>query len=365
MENANYEEKDLRAYHAWLKYIIHDETPQYTNCNVLPQYANCNMLPQSAYCREPTKYYGASVRSDHKDLLFRLLMQDKENLLSVYNALNGTDYRNVDELRIVTLEDAVYMKYKNDVSFLFQSYLTLYEHQSTFNPNMPLRNLFYVTAQLGNEYYNRRIYSRRQVKIPTPKFVVFYNGTEKRPDNEILKLSDAFECYEAEPELELKVRVININKGHNEEIMKTCRILREYGEFIDCIRKHRKDHRTEEAVVMAVDECIRENILKDLLTKQKAEVIETMLFDYDEEEVLSFLKQEEYEIGKEEGKAEGIMDTLVKSIIELLGMKGTVSKELRERICGESNPEILRKWLLETAVSDSIEAFEESLIAIK
>ena len=80
MENANYEEKDLRAYHAWLKYIIHDETPQYTNCNVLPQYANCNMLPQSAYCMEPTKYYGASVRSDHKDLLFRLLMQDKENL---------------------------------------------------------------------------------------------------------------------------------------------------------------------------------------------------------------------------------------------------------------------------------------------
>lgn len=355
MEITGYEEKDLRAYNAWLKYIIHDELPECTS----------NDLPRVTYCREPMKYYEASVRREHKDLLFRLLMQDKENLLSVYNALNGTDYKNADDLRIVTLEDAVYMKYKNDVSFLFQSYLTLYEHQSTFNPNMPLRNLFYVTAQLGNEYYNRRIYSRKQVKIPTPKFVVFYNGSEERPDNEVLKLSDAFECYEEEPELELKVRVININKGHNEEIMKTCRILREYGEFIECIRRYRKEYSTEKAVVMAVDECIQDGILKDLLTKQKSEVIETMLFEYDEEEVLKFLRQEEYEIGLEEGAASGKAKGIAESIIELLGMKGKVSRELRERIYGESNPDILRKWLLEAAASDSIEMFEDRLMTVK
>lgn len=326
MERTNYQKTGTYDYNAWLKYV---------NCDVLPQYINCNALSQYAYCMEPMKYHDASVRREHKDLLFRLLMQDKENLLSVYNALNGTDYRDADELEIVTLEDAVYMKYKNDVSFLFQSYLTLYEHQSTFNPNMPLRDLFYVTSQLGREYNNnRRLYGRKQVKIPTPKFVVFYNGNEERPENEVLKLSDAFERQEEEPELELKVRVININKGHNEEIKKACRVLREYGEFTDCIRENKKHYSVEESVVKAVDECIQKGILKDFLVKQKSEVVETMLFEYNEEEVLEFLKQQEYEIGLEDGmakgKAEGIR-VLVKLSRELgQTREDTVSRIERE-----------------------------------
>ncbi|MCM1466780.1 MAG: hypothetical protein NC086_01430 [Alistipes sp.] len=225
----------------------------------------------------------------------------------MYNALNGTNYKNADELEIATLEDAVYMKYKNDVSFLFHAYLTLYEHQSTFNPNMPLRDLFYVTSQLGRKYNNnRRLYGRKQVKIPTPKFVVFYNGSEERPENEVLKLSDAFERQDEEPELELKVRVININKGYNEEIKKACRVLREYSEFTDCVRKNRENYETAEAVVRAVDECIQRGILKEFLEKQKAEVIETMLFEYNEEEVLEYLRQEEYEMGLEKGREKGI-----------------------------------------------------------
>lgn len=230
----------------------------------------------------------------------------------------------------------VLLGYKNDVSFLFQSYLTLYEHQSTFNPNMPLRDLFYVTSQLGREYNNnRRLYGRKQVKIPTPKFVVFYNGNEERPENEVLKLSDAFERQEEEPELELKVRVININKGHNEEIKKACRVLREYGEFTDCIRENKKHYSVEESVVKAVDECIQKGILKDFLVKQKSEVVETMLFEYNEEEVLEFLKQQEYEIGLEDGmakgKAEGIR-VLVKLSRELgQTREDTVSRI--ERIC--------------------------------
>lgn len=364
MEITNYQETGTYDYNAWLKYV---------NCNALPQYVNCNALPQNVYCMEPMKYHDASVRREHKDLLFRLLMQDKENLLSVYNALNGTDYHNAEELQIVTLEDAIYMKYKNDVSFLFQSYLTLYEHQSTFNPNMPLRDLFYVTAQLGREYNNRRIYGRKQVKIPTPKFVVFYNGNEERPENEVLKLSDAFERKEEEPELELKVRVININKGHNEEIKKVCRVLHEYSEFTDCIRKHRVNHSVEEAVVMAVDECIEKDILKDFLIKQKSEVIETMLFEYDEEEVLKFLKQQEYEIGLEEGEergkiigraegeASGKVKGLAEAVIELLELHSQVPQKLRERINKEINSETLRKWLVLASTTESIEKFQETM----
>lgn len=109
MERTNYQKTGTYDYNAWLKYVNCDVLPQYINCNVLPQYINCNALPQYAYCMEPMKYHDASVRREHKDLLFRLLMQDKENLLSVYNALNGTDYKDADELEIVTLEDAVYM----------------------------------------------------------------------------------------------------------------------------------------------------------------------------------------------------------------------------------------------------------------
>lgn len=283
--------------------------PQFINWDALPQYYYSDeQLQDRDYvmcCAEPVKYYEASVRREYKDLVFRLLMQDKKNLLSLYNALNRTNYDNVDELRIVTLEDAVYMKYKNDVSFVFQSYLMLYEHQSTFNPNMPLRNLLYVAAQLGREYRNKIIYSRKQIKIPTPKFVVFYNGQEKRPENEVLKLSDAFECYEEEPELELKVHVININKGCNEEIMKNCCVLREYSEFIDRIRRLHAKLSMEEAIVAAVDECIQGDILKDFLLKQKAEVIETLLFEYNEEEALKAMKQQEYENGLEEGRIKG------------------------------------------------------------
>ncbi|MCM1468719.1 MAG: hypothetical protein NC086_11275, partial [Alistipes sp.] len=253
MEKINYQTAGIYDCNAWWGDTDRDFLPQYTNCNALPQYA-CFM--------EPLKYNDISVHREHKDLLFRILMRDKKNLLSVYNALNGTSYENADELEIMTLEDAVYMKYKNDVSFLFHAYLTLYEHQSTFNPNMPLRDLFYVTSQLGRKYNNnRRLYGRKQMKIPTPKFVVFYNGSEERPENEVLKLSDAFERQEEEPELELKVRVININKGHNEEIKKACQVLREYSEFTDCVRKYREDYEIAEAVVRAVDECIQRGIL--------------------------------------------------------------------------------------------------------
>lgn len=313
--------------------------PQYINWDALPQYYYDDVQTQDRdymmCCAEPMKYYEASVRREYKDLVFRLLMQDKKNLLSLYNALNKTDYRNEDELWIVTLEDAVYMKYKNDVSFLFQSYLMLYEHQSTFNPNMPLRNLFYVAAQLGREYRNKIIYSRKQIKIPVPRFVVFYNGRENRPEKEILKLSDAFERYDEEPELELKVHVININKGYNEEIMENCGVLREYSEFIDRIRVLHAELSMEEAIVTAVDECIQGGILKDFLLKQKAEVIETLLFEYNEEEALKAMKQQEYENGLEEGRVNGEAkgrENGIRAFVKLSKEVGLTKEEMISRV---------------------------------
>ena len=134
-----------------------------------------------------------NVQRNYKDTVFRMLFKEKENLLSLYNALNGTDYTDVDGLEITTLENAVYMNYKNDISFVFAFELLLYEHQSTINPNMPLRDLFYVSSVLQGRIRNDDLHSSRIVRIPAPKFIVFYNGMTEQPEQQMLRLSDAFE----------------------------------------------------------------------------------------------------------------------------------------------------------------------------
>ena len=133
------------------------------------------------------------VQHKYKDTMFRMLFQEKENLLSLYNALNKTDYTNVDELEITTLENALYMNYKNDISFVFDFELMLYEHQSSINPNMPLRDLFYVSTVLRGRVKDKNLYGKVLIKIPAPRFVVFYNGTDSQPEQQILRLSDSFE----------------------------------------------------------------------------------------------------------------------------------------------------------------------------
>ena len=122
-----------------------------------------------------------SVQRNYKDTVFRMLFNDKENLLSLYNALNRTKYTDTDWLEITTLENAVYMNYKNDISFVFDFRLMIYEHQSTVNPNMPLRDLIYVTRVLQGRIRSEKLYGKSLIKIPAPKFIVFYNGVDFQP----------------------------------------------------------------------------------------------------------------------------------------------------------------------------------------
>ena len=248
------------------------------------------------------------VQRKYRDTLFRLLYRDRQELLKLYNALNGTAYDNQEELEIYTLENAVYMNVKNDVSFLVQSELNLYEQQSTFNPNMPLRDLIYISRQFEKYIWDKSVYSSRLVRLPTPRFVVFYNGTELRPERQVLKLSDAFEkcSRELEPELELKVLMLNINTNYNKELLEKCETLRGYCRLVEGIRTHVKELPIEEAAERAVGECIREGILADFLRMQRAEVIAVSIFEYHEEEELKKIRAVEYEIGKEEGIEEGI-----------------------------------------------------------
>ncbi|MDE6531431.1 MAG: hypothetical protein K2K96_11790, partial [Lachnospiraceae bacterium] len=165
------------------------------------------------------------ARRRYKDTVFRMIFNHRENLLSLYNAVNGTAYTEVDNLEITTLENAIYMNYKNDVSFVFGFELMLYEHQSTVNPNMPLRDLTYVTTILQRLTRDENLYGQKLVRLPSPRFVVFYNGTDPQPVKQVLRLSDAFLKKQEQPELELLVTVYNINWGYNQELMKACRLL--------------------------------------------------------------------------------------------------------------------------------------------
>ncbi len=247
------------------------------------------------------------VIRNYRDTLFRMLYRNKKRLLSLFNAVNGTQYDNPDDLTITTLEGVLYLGMKNDVSCIIDMMMQLYEHQSTVNPNMPLRNLFYVSDLLQKYIYEEGIdiYSRKQIKIPTPKFVVFYNGDEEQPERKEIHLSKAFSANTGETNMELVVLQININKGQNEELKAACKTLQEYAEFTERAREHRKEMELEDAIWTTIDECIRDGILKDFLLKNKAEVYHMCLYEFDVELHERVLREEEREEGRLEGIREG------------------------------------------------------------
>jgi predicted transposase YdaD len=242
-----------------------------------------------------------TVNRNYKDTVFRMLFSDRKNLLSLYNAISGAHYDNPEMLEIVTLENAIYMGMKNDLAFIIDTDLFLYEHQSTYNPNMPLRDLFYISSEYQKLVDKKSLYSSILQKIPAPQFIVFYNGTEKRKDSWVNHLSEAFENLPGNPKLELEVLTININEGHNEELMEHCQTLKEYAKYVNCVRKYARELELNEAVKLAVDECIRNNILSEFLRANKSEVISMSIFEYDKEEEERKLRKAEYEAGVADG----------------------------------------------------------------
>ena len=248
----------------------------------------------------------ATVNRNYKDTVFRMLFSDRRNLLSLYNAISGAHYDDPEKLEIVTLENAIYMGMKNDLAFIIDTELFLYEHQSTYNPNMPLRDLFYISSEYQKLVDKKSLYSSVLQKIPAPQFIVFYNGTEKKKDSWLNHLSEAFENLSGNPKLELEVLTININEGHNPELMEQCQTLKEYAQYVNCVRRYAKKFELADAVEQAVDECIHKNILSEFLRKNKAEVIAMSIFEYDKEEEERKLRKAEYEAGVAAGMKDGM-----------------------------------------------------------
>ena len=246
------------------------------------------------------------VKRDHKDTLFRMIFSTRENLLSLYNAVNHSHYTDASELEIVTLKNAVYMNMKNDQAFLLDMQLNLYEHQSTWNPNMPLRFLMYVAKEYQMLVRNQTLYASALVKVPTPHFVVFYNGETEQEAETILRLSHSFQQKTDKPELELMVRVLNINLDKKQEVLEACQLLKEYMLLVNKIRRYTDEYKDiNQAVEQAVTECIEENILADFLRKNRAEAIEMCIFEYDDKREKELIRKAEYAEGMKEGERIG------------------------------------------------------------
>ncbi len=230
-----------------------------------------------------------TANREHKDKVFRLLFNNKKNLMDLYNALNKSNYTNEKDFTINTLDNAIFMSMKNDISFIVGSDMCLYEHQSTVCPNMPLRGLFYISELYKRIKEEKRLYSSTLIDIPTPYYIVFYNGIKNMED-----------------------------------------------------------------ISIAIDECIKQNILSDFLKKHRAEVVNMSIFEYDEEEAK--------EVFREDGRIEGMLQAKTMDILELLEDIGEISQPLKNKICSQTDVDILRKWLKAAAKSSSLEEFESLMV---
>ena len=231
---------------------------------------------------------------------------------------------------MATLENAVYMSIKNDVAFLMDFQLNLYEHQSTWNPNM--HNLFYAAKMYQALTRDESLYTSPQlVKILTSNFVVFYNGDKEIGDSCVLKISDSFEHPTEDPGLELKVKVLKIAPGKNKELLDTCQTLKEYMLFVERVRLHAKTMTIGAAVHRAVTECNQEGNPSDFLSRNRAEVIAVSIFEYDEERELALMRKAIASEARKEGNNEGREDE-IKRLIRTKLRKGKSIPQIADEL---------------------------------
>ncbi|QHX43501.1 Rpn family recombination-promoting nuclease/putative transposase [Treponema vincentii] len=233
----------------------------------------------------------------------------KANFLSLYNALHGTDYQSTAILKNIRLKQVLYMSFANDVSYLVDNkIIVLAEHQSTINPNMPIRCLEYIARLYEQFYKSKEKYSRKQLAIPTPEFYVFYNGKELYRGDSLLKLSDSFTQKHNEYALELSVKVVNINYDKASEILERCKPLKQYSLFVDAVRRNiavDKEHGFEKAI----KECIQNDILREYLQRKSKEVLNMLIGEYDYDTDIAVQREESFDMGRSEGSHQKALET--------------------------------------------------------
>lgn len=301
---------------------------------------------------------------EHKDTVFRIIFRDKKKLLQLYNALNDSQYEDEQDLMVTTLDSVIYLSYKNDTSFLLDHVMFLGEHQASWNNNMPLRGMFYF-ARLYQEYVDAcgyDLYSSKEIPLPFPMYVVFYNGLIEKPEKSVLKLSDALQIPEQyrigkewrEPAIECTATVLNINYGRNKELLAKCQPLMEYAKFVYYVRENQHaEMDIKSAVITAIDQCLEEKILVKELTAYRKEVIDMFILEhYDEEfhrrkqreeireELIEEIREEFEEKVREELKEEMREEFEEKMREEF---KEKMREELKEEMRKELEEKIRRK----------------------
>ncbi|MCL1911398.1 MAG: Rpn family recombination-promoting nuclease/putative transposase [Leptospirales bacterium] len=265
------------------------------------------------------------AKRQYKDGLLRSIFNDKSRLLELYNAIEGTSYKDESIIEINTLNDALFTAVKNDISFTVNNEMViLIEHQSTINENMPLRMLSYIT-RIYEKMTDKRIYNKSVVKIAEPKFIVLYNGKEPYPKEKFLRLSDAFKKTDKNGliSLDLIVRMLNINKGCNPALERGSKTLDGYAIFIEKVREYEKKLPLEEAVKSAVTYCIENGILEDYFRQNLSEVVDMVItLEYNLKDAIEAAREE----GMEEGKKE------VQSYVLELMAQGLSYEEIKKKI---------------------------------
>ena len=261
------------------------------------------------------------VNREYKDRLFNFLFGQEENkawTLSLYNAVNGSHYTDPSLIRFTTIREVIYLSMHNDMSFLISDEMNLYEQQSSYNPNMPLRML-----QLAGNLYekflkenNRNKYGSRLIHLPVPKLVVFYNGTEDKADETILRLSDSFPVG-ADADIEVRVRMINVNLGKSQAVLEACKPLKEYAWLVDAIRTGRSGAGLEAVVDRVITQMPEDFVIKPFLKSHQAEVKGMLLTEYNEAEAMELFRKDGIEEGKEIGYASALVSLVKQGLLPL------------------------------------------------
>ena len=301
---------------------------------------------------------------EHKDRFFRYLFGNpdyKENTLSLYNALNGTDYQNPEDIQLNTLENVYFVGMKNDISFVICDEIDIWEQQSSWNENIPLRELIYFVELIQKRIreQNRNIlhFSKRYY-IPLPKLYVFYNGEKDKPAEQWMYLKDSFIGDEkkkklADPDIAVKVRMININseESGNHTLLKKCQPLQEYAQLVQDIRDLQKEMDLETAVKTVLENIPKTYMISEAVAAAKEEIMSSILEEFDadryEEDLKQIYREEGIEIGIEKGIEKG-------KVLGKQETKCTINSLFQQFNQGKSDEEIFR-----SGTSSSMEEIKE------
>ncbi len=291
------------------------------------------------------------------DLFFEDALAE-QNDISLYNALHDEPLPEGTSIQKIRVDDILYLNFKNDVSFGVGGKVMVFgEHQSTINENMPLRSLMYIGRAYEKIVPVRDRYKKKLVELPKPEFYTFYNGEKDWVTEKVLKLSDAYIVQDGPSMLDLEVKVININPAQQHEVLEKCRVLKEYGQFVDILRDYQAKG-DGDAFKHTIEQCIDSGILADYLKKKGSEVINMLIAEYDYDMDIEVQREEAYTEGLSRGREEGLREGREEGHKE--GCNYKLIEQLKKKLSKGKSPEEIADEL-----EESVEIIQELIDSMK